>query len=93
MEEWDFKRPTGNGTQTIYHQFEEAAGQAHKVVIDLRDTARGGRYSDDSYALGMTAKFIAYGYKIESGVEKGAGWRFDEAIVITQSGSIKRVTR
>lgn len=93
MEEWDFKRPTGNGTQTIYHQFEEAAGQAHKVVIDLRDTARGGRYSDDSYALGMTAKFIDYGYKIESGVEKGAGWRFDEAIVITQSGSIKRVTR
>lgn len=33
--ERDFKNPKGNGSQTIYHQFKEAAGQAHKVVIDL----------------------------------------------------------
>ncbi len=41
----------------------------------------------------MTAKFIAYEYKVESGIGKGNRWRFDEAIVITQTGSIKRVTR
>ena len=86
--EWDFKNPKGNGRQTIYHQFEEAAGQAHNVVIDLANTDMDG-----AEALKKAQKVIRYRYTVERGVNKGASWSFDEAILVLQDGTIKKITR
>ncbi len=93
QEEWDFKSPKGNGRQTLYHQFEEAAGQAHKIVIDLARTVSGGIYDDGDFALGMVERFIRYHYTVERGVNSGDSWLFDEALLILKDGAIKRITR
>lgn len=86
--EWDFKNPKGNGSQTIYHQFEEAAGQAHKVVIDLAHSEM-----DAALALEKAEKVIRYRYTVERGRDKGAPWSYDEAILILQDGTVKKITR
>lgn len=89
--EWDFKCPTGNGRQTVYHQFEEAAGQAHCVVIDFRQA--GDAYSDGKFTADMVKGFIKYHYKITSGIDKGNEWGFTEAIAILKDGSLKKIVR
>lgn len=90
---WEIKNAHGNGTQTIYHQFEDAAGQSHRVVIDLANTPDGGLYDDADYALERARKFIKYRYKVEGGFDDGAEWTFDEAILLLKDGSMRRVTR
>lgn len=89
--EWDFKGVEGNGTQTIYHQFEEAAGQTKRVVIDLKNA--GSRYNKKEYAIERTEKFIKYHYKIKTGKDAGSEWEFDEAIVLFKDGSIIKIAR
>lgn len=89
--EWDFKGPDGNGAQTVFHQFEEAAGQSRCVVIDFAKA--GDKYLDKDYAEGRVRKFIRYHYKVKSGVGKGDEWTFNEAIVIFKDESIKRIAR
>lgn len=88
---WDFKNPDGNGSQTVFHQFEEAAGQTKNVVIDFSKS--GDKYSDNVYAVAKVRKFIRYHYTVESGVDKGSIWQFDEAIAVLKDGSIRRITR
>lgn len=89
--EWDFKNPDGNGSQTVFHQFEEAAGQTKNVVIDFSKS--GDKYADNAYAVAKVRKFIRYHYTVESGVDKGSVWQFDEAIAVLKDGSIRRITR
>ena len=89
--EWDFKNPEGNGSQTVFHQFEDAAGQTKSVVIDFSKS--GDKYADNDYAVSMIRKFIRYHYTVESGVNKGSVWQFDETIAVLKDGSIKRVMR
>lgn len=91
LSEWDFKGVEGNGSQTIYHQFEEAAGQSRNIVIDLKDA--GDKYDDKKYALRRAVKFINYHYKIETGMGAGSDWVFDCAIIIFKDGSIKKIAR
>lgn len=38
---WEMKQPTGNGRQTISHQFEEAAGQSDRLIIDATAFQQG----------------------------------------------------
>lgn len=89
--EYDFKCPTGNGNQTIYHQFEEAAGQSQRVVIDLVDA--GERYKNKEFVEGRTKKFLEYSYTIETGEGKGSLWRFKEVFIIHKDGTPQRITR
>lgn len=88
---WDFKNPDGNGSQTVFHQFEDAAGQTKNVVIDFSKS--GDKYSDNVYAVSKVRKFIRYHYTVKSGVDKGSIWQFDEAIAVLKDGSIRRITR
>lgn len=90
--EWEVKNPRGSGKQTIYHQFEEAAGQAHVVVIDLAHTG-SGRYDDINEAVKLTSKFIKYHYTVKGGANDGSEWLFDEALLIAKDGSIRRIKR
>lgn len=90
---WDIKNPKGNGTQTLYHQLEEAAGQTRKVVIDLANTPEGGRYESDAYAVERVKKFIGYTYKVKTGKDAGAQWVFDEVMLVTKSGETIKITR
>ncbi len=88
---WDFKGPDGNGNQTVFHQFEEAAGQTSRVVIDF--SKAGDKYSDNDCAERMTRRFIRYHYKIASGVDKGKSVQFEEALIVFKNGEIKRIAR
>ena len=89
--EWDFKGVEGNGSQTIYHQFEEAAGQTKNVVIDLKNA--GSRYENKDYAIERTEKFIKYHYTIKAGFNAGNEWVFEQAIILFKDGSIIKIAR
>ena len=89
--EWDFKGVEGNGSQTIYHQFEEAAGQTKNVVIDLKNA--GSRYENKDYAIDRTEKFIKYHYTIKAGFNAGNEWVFEQAIILFKDGSIIKIAR
>lgn len=90
--EWEIKNPRGSGKQTIYHQFEEAAGQAHMVVIDLANTGPG-IYDDIDAAVELASRFIKYHYTVKGGADDGSTWMFDEALIIAKDGSIRRIKR
>ncbi len=85
---WNFKNPKGNGSQTIFHQLEEAAGQAHKVVIDLAHTEM-----DEVTALEKARKVIRYRYTVVRGIDKGKPWSYDELLLILRDGTVKKITR
>lgn len=87
--EWEIKNPRGSGKQTIYHQFEEAAGQVHTVVIDLANTG-AGIYDDTDAAVELASRFIRYHYTVKGGPDDGSVWVFD---VIAKDGSIRRIKR
>ena len=89
--EWDFKGVEGNGSQTIYHQFEEAAGQTKNIVIDLKNA--GSRYENKDYAIERTEKFIKYHYTIKAGFNAGNEWVFEQAIILFKDGSIIKIAR
>lgn len=84
---WEFKSPQGDGKQTIYHQFEEAAGQSKNLIIDL---ARAGEKLDFNDACKEVDKKIHWSYKVkdEKGVRKN--WVYDQVIVIDRSGTMKK---
>ena len=89
---WEFKGPEGGGKQTLYHQLEEAAGQANKVVIDLSE-CNPGRLDDEKYVVNTLEHIIRYEYKIQHGTNKGDAWRFDEVLVVFKNGSVRKVAR
>lgn len=84
----EFKSPTGEGGQTIYHRFEEAAGQSNNLVIDLSNSSLN---IVDSYEKVM--KFISWNLKIRTGKNKGMQWSFDEVRLITKDGTSLKVSK
>ena len=82
---WEFKSPTGGGKQTIYHQFEEGAGQSQRIVIDL---SRSSLDYEDSCI--KAKKYLNWGFKIRTGAEKGKIWRYSEVLIISKNGDIRR---
>ena len=48
---------------------------------------------DAALALKKAEKVIRYRYTVERGRDKGAPWSYDEAILILQDGTVKKITR
>ena len=61
---WEIKQPVGNGKQTIYHQFEEASGQSPRLILDLSELSRGGRWNWET---------------VEAAARKYLRWHFKDA--------------
>lgn len=74
----EMKQPSGNGKQTISHQFEEAAGQAKVVMIDA--DGLGGYWTDDKIIEEATQK-VNREHTVKRGRRKGEKWPFDKVIL------------
>lgn len=87
-EVWEFKQPTGNGKQTIAHQFEEAAGQSSRLVLDTRALDKNGRWNDaevfKAIKINLTHHFKG---------SDGAVMQFDEVLVVLEGNKIRRIKR
>ena len=84
----EFKSPTGEGGQTIYHRFEEAAWQSNNLVIGLSNSSLN---IVDSYEKVM--KYINWTHTIRTGKNKGMQWSFDEVRLITKDGTSLKVSK
>lgn len=87
--EWEIKQPTGNGRQTVYHQFEEAAGQSTRIIIDtsvIEAPGSGDKWNRDSIEKEVR-KLVNWSYKDSSGNRV----KFSEAILISGDGYMKRI--
>lgn len=83
---WEIKQPVGDGKQTIYHQFEEAAGQSRRLVLDVTEIEKsGGRWTRKAIEESVQ-KLIRYHYKGSSGETV----QFIEVLVIGSDGYIRR---
>lgn len=82
--QWEFKGPTGNGKQTISHQFEDAAGQSKNLVIDA--TGLGDYWTRELLEKEVQQK-LNREHTIQSGPSKGEKWLFDEALILMKDGS------
>ena len=87
---WEFKGPTGNGRQTIAHQFQEAAGQARNVVIDATDI---GSYWTEKRIRAEVKQKLGREHTVARGAHKGEQWWFDEALIIFSDGSVTKLKR
>ena len=85
MTPWEFKQPIGSGKQTLSHQFEETAGQAHNIVIDVQNLT--GKWNQHAIEKEIQQK-LNRGYTVKKGKLKGSSWQFDRAIVINADGSM-----
>lgn len=90
MTQWEFKGPSGNGKQTIHHQFEEAAGQSHNIVVDC---TRLGSSWTNSRIIEEVDRKLRRGFTVTRGEHKGEDWKFDEAIIVFSDGSISKRKR
>ena len=81
--EVEFKSPIGGGNQTIYHQFEEAVGQSHNLLIDLN---RSSLSFEKAYE--DCRKVKNWHYIIDSGFNKGELWRFDRVYLLDKENKI-----
>ena len=82
---WEFKKPTGDGRWTVFHQLEEAAGQSKKVVIDisvLEKPESGQRWNRKSIEDEVIDQ-ISRVFKVPKGSQKGQPWVFEEVILIS----------
>lgn len=80
---WEIKQPKGNGKQTIFHQFEEAALQSSRLVLDVSEVISpeaGDRWNLPSVEEEVRKK-IRWHYKDENGDQM----QFDEVMIITQN--------
>ena len=84
----EFKRPTGGGSQTVFHQYEEAAGQAHALVLDARNMGM-----PDKKVLDDAARKLHWHYKVRRGLRKGESWGYDECVVVLEDGSIRTLLK
>lgn len=85
MTPWEFKQPIGAGKQTLSHQFEETAGQAHNIVIDARNLT--GKWNQHAIKKEVQQK-LNRGYTVKKGKLKGSSWQFDRAIVLNADSSM-----
>ncbi|QWT18104.1 hypothetical protein KPC83_02955 [Collinsella sp. zg1085] len=61
---WEIKQPIGEGKQTLYHQFEEAAEQADNLILDIREfevSPSEGKWSRDEI-IQSTRRYIHWRY-------------------------------
>ncbi len=89
---WEMKQPTGNGRQTISHQFEEAAGQSDRLIIDATAFQQGSRWSDGDALAKECEKLIRYHFKDS----EGNAMRFSEVLIVEDANeavSIRRIIR
>lgn len=85
---WEFKHPIGDGRWTINHQFEEAAGQCSRIVIDITDIEKpetGPRWNRETIEE-EAAKQLQYPFRITKGKHKGDTCVFDEVILVSKEG-------
>ena len=90
LTQWEFKGPTGNGKQTIAHQFEDAAGQSKNIVIDA--TNLGDYWTKERIEKEVLQK-LSREHSIPKGKRKGEKWTYDEAIIVLRDGSIIKKRR
>lgn len=89
-EMWEIKQPTGNGKQTIYHQFEEAARQCNRLVLDVSEVVRpeaGDRWNVKTVERAVK-KLIGWHYKSGGGITV----QFAEVMLIDGS-YLKRIKK
>lgn len=85
---WEIKRPTGNGSQTIAHQFEEASGQSNCLILDGTALDKAGRWSD-AEILKAVNRYIHWHFKDSAGNDM----QYDEVLVILNDQELRRVKR
>lgn len=83
---YEFKTPTGSGKQTIYHQFESAAGQAKRIVLD---TSKLPENWGAEKVKSEVSKKINWHYKTKDKKD----WQFDEVRIIDSKGEMKIIKR
>lgn len=83
---YEFKTPTGAGKQTIYHQFESAAGQAKRIVLD---TSKLPENWGAEKVKSEVSKKINWHYKTKDKKD----WQFDEVRIINSKGEMKIIKR
>ena len=85
---WEIKQPTGNGRQTIYHQFEEAAKQCSKLVLDISVVEKGSRWTRDTVES-EAKRLMRYHFKDDNGNEM----QFNEVLIVSDDGYVKHITK
>ncbi len=84
----EFKCPIGGGEQTIYHQFEDGAGQSEILLIDISNSSLD---VDDSY--NNCKRFINWKFKIKTGKDKGRQWTYKEVRLISGNDLYAKIER
>lgn len=64
---WEIKQPTGNGKQTIYHQFEEAAGQSRRLILDLSELVKTSRRWNWETVIESADRYMRWHFKDSDG--------------------------
>lgn len=83
---YEFKTPTGAGKQTIYHQFESAAGQAKCMVLDISKLHENW---GEERVKSEVSKKINWHYKTKDKKD----WQFDEVRIINSKGEMKIIKK
>lgn len=83
---YEFKTPTGAGNQTIYHQFESAAGQAKCMVLDISKLHENW---GEERVKSEVSKKINWHYKTKDKKD----WQFDEVRIINSKGEMKIIKK
>ena len=83
---YEFKTPTGAGNQTIYHQFESAAGQAKCIVLDISKLHENW---GEERVKSEVSKKINWHYKTKDKKD----WQFDEVRIINSKGEMKIIKK
>lgn len=86
---WEIKSPTGTGNQNIYHQFEDAAGQSERLIIDLSQL-KGDRKTIRKTVSDKANKLIYYHYTNE---KTGKPFQFREVLIIDGEDYMQRIKR
>lgn len=88
-EAWEIKQPSGEGKQTICHQFEEAAGQSSRLVLDISNYYHSdGRWTYET-VVDEVRRRINRQYKSKS----GEFVLFDEVLIVEKDGKVTRIKR
>lgn len=64
---WEIKQPTGDGKQTIYHQFEEAAGQSRRLILDLSELVKTSRRWNWETVIESANRYMRWHFKDSGG--------------------------
>lgn len=92
LEEWEYKHPTGNGRWTVYHQFEDAAGQSKRLVIDISELEKpdtGTRWNRQLIEAEAIEQ-LSRPFRVPKGKDKGQTWLFDEVVLVSDDGKYCR---